>query len=486
MVTERLTLRGPASTTVITYPTVQTPRPDALIMRGSQREGSRTGRARAVLSVLSSLRPLRQRDFALVWSAALISNVGSWMQTVAVGVLVTARTGQPGWTGLVAAAAFVPIGLLSPVGGMLADRLDRRRWLLITTVGEAGFASALTVLAATGRASPAVVTLLVFAGGAMAAVGFPAYQAMLPDLVPTADLGAAISLSSTQFNLGRVVGPALAGLAIVAGGYSWAFAINAASFAAVVIALLFVRVPPMIRPDQPEPVLRRLVEGARATIANPACRFSVVVISIVAVTASPFIALVPAVALTVFNSTAAGTSVLITAQGVGAVLGALSLTPLVRRFGRRQILLAHLIAVCLLLIGYGSAPALWVGAVAIALVGASYIGVLAGCNTIIQLHAPPAFRGRILGVYMMALGIGYPLGALVQGAIANRVGVRAVTIGGAAVLLGLVVMLWSRHVPAGLDREASDCTDIQGGEPLTSISRPTVAPISGRCRDLSS
>src|SRR5487761_1683332 len=103
--------------------------------------------------MLSALGPLKYRNYLLIWSAALLSNIGSWMQTVAVGVLVTARTGKPGWTGLVAAAAFLPIGLLSPLGGAVADRLDRRRWLLVTTLGETGFAVALTLLAATGRAS---------------------------------------------------------------------------------------------------------------------------------------------------------------------------------------------------------------------------------------------------------------------------------------------------------------------------------------------
>ena len=388
--------------------------------------------------MLSALRPLRYRNYALIWSAALLSNIGSWMQTIAVGVLVTAKTGRPGWTGLVAAAAFLPIGLLSPLGGAMADRVDRRWWLFATTVGETLFATALAVLAATGHATPAAVTILVFFGGAMAAIGFPAYQAMMPSLVPTDELGSAISLSSAQFNLGRVIGPALAGLAIVAGGYSWAFGLNAASFLAVLIALCFVRLPPVARPATTESLRHRLVAGARATMQNPAARLAVILIAIVALTASPFIALVPAVALKAFHSKATGTSVLVTAQGVGAVLGALALTPLARRFGRSKLLLADLIAVCVALVAYGLAPSLWVGAAAIVLVGGTYIGVLAGCNTMIQLHAPEQLRGRMLGIYMMALGLFYPIGALVQGAVANVVGIRAVTAGGAVLLLAVV------------------------------------------------
>jgi MFS family permease len=133
---------------------------------------------------LSSFRPLRSRNFALVWSAALVSNVGSWMQTVALGYVITARTHQPLWTGLVAAAAFLPMGLLAPVGGALADRLDRRRWLIVTTVAEACFAAVLAVLAAAGHAPPLALVGVAFLGGVAAAIGFPTYQAMLPDLVP--------------------------------------------------------------------------------------------------------------------------------------------------------------------------------------------------------------------------------------------------------------------------------------------------------------
>ncbi len=388
------------------------------------------------------------------------------MQTVAVGVFVTARTGRPGWTGLVAGAAFLPIGLLSPLGGVMADRVDRRIWLFATTVGETVFAAGLTVLAATGRATPAIVTLMVFGGGAMAAVGFPAYQAMLPDLVPQPELGSAISLSSAQYNLGRVIGPVLAGLTIVAGGYSWAFAVNAGSFVAVLVALCFVKLPAVMPNGGSTSLRSRLVEGGRETFRNPTTRLAVVLISMVALTASPFIALIPAVAIKAFASKAAGTSVLITAQGLGAVVGALALTPLIQRYGRRRVLIADLAAVCVFLVGYGLAPHLSLGAVFLVMVGGAYIGVLAGCNTIIQLYAPPALRGRMLGIYMMALGVLYPVGAIAQGAIANVVGIRAVTVGGALGLLVLVTTIVPKLIPDELDgaQMARDAATIRAGE----------------------
>ncbi len=434
--------------------------------------------------MFSALSPLRHRNYSLIWAAALLSNVGSWIQTVAVGVFVTARTHQPGWTGLVAAAAFLPNGLLSPVGGLMADRMDRRAWLFLTTLGEVAFAVTLTLLAATGSATPILVTLLVFGGGAMSAVGFPAYQAMLPDLVPRGELGPAISLSSAQYNLGRVIGPAIAGIAIVAGGYEWAFGINAASFLAVLVALLLVRLPPAERHGRGAGLAERLGEGMQAVLQTPQARLAVILISVVALTASPFIALIPAMALKAFGSAEAGTSVLVTAQGVGAVSGALALTPLTRRFGRRRMLLGDLGAVCVFLLAYGVAPSLWLGAVSLALVGACYIGVLAGLNTIVQLYAPAKLRGRMIGIYMMALGILYPVGALVQGALAGWIGTRLVTVLGALVLAVLLVSLLGRRIPRELEGAISPpiLSEEGAAPPETSLQLPEATDDDSRGR----
>ncbi len=391
---------------------------------------------------LSSFRPLRSRNFALVWSAALVSNVGSWMQTVALGFVITARTHNPLWTGLVAAAAFLPMGLLAPLGGALADRLDRRRWLITTTVAEACFAAALAVLAATGHAQPAVLVGVAFLGGVSAAVGFPTYQAMLPDLVPRDDLLGAVSLSSAQFNLGRVIGPALAGLVLVVGSDAWAFAVNAVSFGAVVVALAFVRLPaPTRRPLPGEYMVRRIVDGARVAAAEPGCRSAILLIAIVALIGSPFIGLVPAVAIDGLHRGAAATSALVTGQGVGAVVGALALAPLARRWGRRRLLVGALFAFPGAIAGYGAAPSLVTATLAIVVVGACYIGVLTGLNTVVQLRAPEQARGRVLGLYMMALGTVYPVGLVIQGAIAGHIGIRAVTVASGALLVAVMAAL---------------------------------------------
>lgn len=401
---------------------------------------------------LASLRPLRSRNFALVFTSALISNLGSWMQTVALGVLVFDRTGRPGWAGLVAAAGFVPIGLLAPVGGALADRLDRRRWLIATTLAETLFALLLALLAAVHHDPPVVLVVLSFLGGASGAIGFPAYQAMVPDLVPAEDLLGAVSLSSAQYNLGRVIGPALAGLVLLSQNFALVFAINAVSFGAVVVALCFVHLPPPVHQPGASSMVGRIAEGVRAARAEPGCRSAIAWISVVALLASPFIALVPAMAHVVRPAgwtLGSATAALVTAQGIGAVAGALALPSLAQRFGRATVLRAVLFLLPVLLCGYALAPGMAAAVVLFVLVGAGYICVLSGLNTVVQLRAPAASRGRILSIYMMALGLIYPLGAVLQGQVADVRGVRTVTVAG-AVLLFLVVVAVAVVRPAGL------------------------------------
>jgi MFS family permease len=395
----------------------------------------------------SAFRPLRSRNFALVWAAALVSNIGTWMQTVAVGVLVTDLTGQARWTGLVAAAAFIPSGLLGPIGGAVADRLDRRRWLLLTTIGETALAVVLAVLAAAGEASPGMVTLVVFAGGCMASLGFPAYQAMLPDLVERDDLLGAISLGSAQYNFGRIIGPALAGALISLGSYSLAFAVNAVSFGAVVIALLLVRLPVRPAVESTARLWARIAEGARTAAAEPGCRAAITLIAVTALLVSPFIALVPAFAQVLLGGSEAATATLVTAQGIGAVAGALAQAPLADRFGRRRVLTADLLAAPCAVAVYALMPNVASAAVALMVVGAAYIGVLSGLNTVVQLRAPDGMRARVLSIYMLALGVVYPIGAVAQGALADRIGLRLVTAGGALLLLGLVLVLRWRRSP---------------------------------------
>ena len=386
-----------------------------------------------------SLAPLRHRSFALLWAGAFTSNVGTWMETVGVGILVTTTTHQAGWTGLVAAAAFVPNAFLGPLGGALADRLPRRRVLLTTTAVQTALAATLTLLAATDNAHPGVVALIVLGAGCAMALGFPSYMALLPDLVPRDDLPGAVALSSAQWNLGRVIGPALAGVVIGFGGFEWAFGFNTLSFLAVIAVVLSLRLPPPA-PVQEASIFASIRAGARFARADPGLRVVISYMALNSLLAAPFIALVPAVALKVFGNGDFGTALLVTAQGVGAVLMGLSLGPLFARFGSRRVLVGVLGGLPIALLAYAAAPNLAAGVVTIFAVGFLYLGALSSFTTIAQLRAPAELRGRVLSLLMVLLGTLYPLGSVLQGAIADRVGLR-VTTAGAAVLMAAALLL---------------------------------------------
>ena len=383
------------------------------------------------------LAPLRHRQFLLVWLGAFVSNIGTWMETIAVGVLVTEVTGKSGWTGIVAAAGFLPLGLLAPVGGALADRLDRRRLFIVTTTIEAVLATVLTVMAASGTPSPGAVTLIVLMTGCVAALGFPAYQAVLPDLVPQDELLAAVALGQAQFNLGRVIGPALAGVVIHLGGYAWAFGVNAASFGAMILSALALRLPPVERTVQP--VWHAVREGWGFARREPGVRLALMTLAVVGVLASPFIGLVPAMAEFAFHEPDIGTAVLVTAQGVGAVAAGVSIGVLAGRFGRRSVLVASVLLLPVALVAYAAAPNLWFGTLAILFVGALYLAQFSSLGAVMQLRAPRELRGRVSSLFMVVLGTSYPLGLAVQGWLGDRVGLRWVT-GGAAVLLGAILV----------------------------------------------
>jgi len=391
---------------------------------------------------VSPFRPFRHRAFATIWTGSFVSNIGTWMETVAIGVYVTQATGQAAWTGTVAALTYVPTVLLGPFGGALADRFDRRRFLVAVTLFQTLLATLLTVLAATDRLSVAAVATIVLLAGCAFAVAMPAVQAMTPDLVGNDDLLGAMSLGAAQYNLGRVIGPALAGLVITAGGLAWAFGFNVVSFGAVLLALAVIRIPPMARTDGPPArVLRTIADGVVAARRDPGIRTALLLLVATTFLVSPFIGLVPAVAIKVFDQGASGTAALVTAQGVGAVSAALAAAPLAARLGRRRLLVAALLAVGPAAVLYGLAPSFPLAVAAIAVLGFVYLAVLSGTSTVCQLRAPRGLRARIASLFMLGVGGGHALGLVVQGWLGDRVGLPVVTAVTGLLLLGIVVTL---------------------------------------------
>ena len=421
------------------------------------------------MELARSLAPFRHRAFARVWIGAFVSNVGTWMETIAVGVLVTEQTDQALWGGLAMVAGFVPMAVLSPVGGALADRIHRRQLLLMTVSGQLVMATLLTILAIADVTPPGLVVLIVFGTGCVQALGFPAYQAILPDLVPTDDLVGAVALSSAQWNLGRVVGPLAAGVAIAVGGYPWAFGINAASFVAVIVAIAPLRLPRPSGRSHPS-ILGSIREGLRFVGRDPGLRVVVGYMALNTLLAAPFIALVAPMAVKVFDSGAGGTAALVTAQGLGAVVMALSLGVLANRFGPRRVMIAVLWLLPPALALYGLAPTLPVAVVAIFIVGFLYLGALSSFTSIGQLRSPSHVRGRVMSTLMVILGTLYPLGSLIQGATADRVGLRTTTVAAATILAGVLLAARTARPALAdeLDGPAAEGALIQDGDEGTS------------------
>ena len=396
---------------------------------------------------LISFAPLRHREYALLWTGAFVSNIGTWMESIALGIYVQDHTGQAAWTGTVAAAAFLPIAFFSPIGGALADRYPRRLLMIATSLLQTGLATLLTVLFVIGNPSAPIITLIALGNGVAAALGFPSFQAMLPDLVPVEDLPGAIALSSAQYNLGRVIGPAIAGVVITVGGYAWAEGANAVSFLAVVAVMLVITLPPPAA-ERRETFFRSIADGFRFVRGEPGLRITALAMCLNTFLAAPFIALVPTMALEVLHSGKVGTAVLITAQGIGAVLMAFSLGTLVERHGKRRVLMTLMGALPIALVAYAGAPDLALAAVALFAVGLLYLGALSSFTTIAQLRVPPEIRGRVLAVFTVILGSLYPLGSIVQGKIADHIGLRGTTMGAAALMA--IVMLATRALRPGI------------------------------------
>jgi MFS family permease len=393
---------------------------------------------------MGSLAPLRHRPFALFWTGAFVSNIGTWMETVAVGILVTRATDQAGWAGLVAAAGFAPGAVLGPVGGALADRYPRKRVLIGTSAAQLLFAGTLCLLAARGDAAPGAVALVVLGAGCANALGFPSYQSMLPDLVPESEVVSAVGLSSAQWNLGRVIGPALAGLVIAAGGdrwgYTWAFAINTVSFLAVIVVVAVLPLPGP-RGGPVLPIRTAIREGFRFSWREPGLRAVMTYMAMNSFLAAPFIALVAPMALQVLDAGKGGVSALVTAQGIGAVVVAVSLGSLAERYTPRRVLDAALWLLPVTLVVYALSPGIAFATLAIFAVGGCYLGALSSFTSIAQLRAPAEIRGRVLSVLNVLLGTLYPLGSVMQGSLADHVGQRATTAGAAVLLFALVALM---------------------------------------------
>ena len=396
----------------------------------------------------ASLAPFRSRNFRLMWSGALLSNIGTWMEAVGLSYYVAHTTGKASLSALVGAAGFLPNGVLGPIGSAMADRWSRRRLLVVGSALSAIVAAILAVWVGGGTATPLGIAGLSFVAGCIGAFTFPSFQSILPDLVDRQNLIAGVGLSNAQWNLGRIIGPSFAAIAISVGGIGTALWCNAISFLAVIVAVALVKVPQ--RPGDRRPIFGALADGLRFAVAHPVMRRMLVVMVMTIAIASPFIAFVSQMATNVLHGDAKATSVLVTAQGVGAVAAAFTLGSVTKRLGSSAVMFGAVGVLCPALFAYGLAPRLWLAAPMLTVVGLSYGYAFTSFASVSQQAAPDDMRGRVLAVNFLVLGIMFPVGTLIQGQIADTVGLRWTTAGsGVALAFGLLVMApWQRRAAA--------------------------------------
>jgi MFS family permease len=396
-------------------------------------------------------RALRHRNFQLFFSGQLISLIGTWMQTVAQSWLVYRLTGSGLLLGSVGFASQIPVFLVAPLGGITADRGNRQRIVIATQTASMILAFILAALTLTNRVHVWHIFVLAALLGVVNAFDIPGRQSFLVDMVGKEDLMNAIALNSSMFNGARVIGPAVAGVLVARLGEGWCFFANGVSYIAVIVGLMLMRVSAPARASAKTPPLEHLIEGFQFVRRTAPIRALMILLGVVSVTGMPYVVLMPIFAdkilhrggqefATLIGSHDLGAvrlGILMGAAGVGALLGALTLA---MRSGTKG--LGRWVAVCcagfgVSLILFALSWSFWLSVILLLPVGYFIMLQMASSNTLIQVMVPDELRGRAMAVYsMMFMGMA-PVGALLGGALSDRLGAPlTVAIGGLASVFG--------------------------------------------------
>ena len=392
-----------------------------------------------------TLAAFSYRDFRVLWLGAFTSTVGTWMQKVAQSWLVFELTKSSLYLGLDDFLAQLPILLFTMIGGVMADRHDRRRTLIGSQYVQMACAFTLAALVFSGRVVVWHILALSFAAGSAQAFGGPAYQSLVPSLVARKDLPNAIALNSIQFNLARAVGPVLAGAALAAWGTAACFTLNGLSFLVVIVALMSLgvrHIPPATRGS----VLAELRGGLSYTRGEPSIIALTALASITTFLSAPLLTLLPVFASEVIGEGIGAYSRMMAFHGVGAVAGALIVAWLgkFRHMGRTLLIVQ--LAMGGVLAGFAASRNLWLSSGLLLLAGGGLMVVFSLSASLIQLLVPDRLRGRVVSIYMVAFRGGMPLGSLASGYLATLIGAQTViAING--VLLVIVALYFLARSP---------------------------------------
>jgi MFS family permease len=384
------------------------------------------------------LRALESRDFRIFWTGQLVSLVGTWMQTVGQAWLVLSLTNSAFRLGLISSLQFLPLLCLSFLGGVIADRLPKRRLIMATQTALMLQAFTLAVLVWTGHVQYWHVAVLALLLGVANALDMPARQAFVAELVPRPMLMNAIALNSASFNAARVVGPAVAGLLVARYGVGTAFFLNGLSFIAVLGALLAVQAEGQPRPHGGATVVEQILEGVRYALRTPQVALILGLVLVVSVFLFNFNVLVPLLARQVLGVGAHGFGLLMATFGAGALAGALLLAVSTRSRPAMTFIVGSAVVLASATALMGTVRHLGAAAALLFVIGLSGIAFMASCNTTLQITAPDELRGRTMSLYTLAFAGTTPFGALLVGTIAERWGVPvAFLVGGSFGLAGV-------------------------------------------------
>ncbi len=393
-------------------------------------------------AVASTWSPLRNPIFRALWIATVVSNIGTWMHNVGAAWLMTSLAPSPTMVALVQAATSLPVFLVGLPAGALADMVDRRRFLLVTQAWMVVAAAALGVLTLADMVTPWGLLVLTFALGLGAAMNAPAWQAIVPELVPRAELHAAIALNSIAFNIARVIGPALGGLVIASLGSGAVFLLNAVSFLGVMIVLYRWQRSPEESHVPAEHITGAIRAGLRYVRHAPALRAVLVRSGVFILCGSALWALLPLLARSELGLDATEYGILLGSLGAGAIAGAVVLARIRLRLASDPLVAGAtvLFAAATLLLASTRNFALLCGVMALA--GMAWMALMSTLNVAAQTTVPAWVRARAMAVYLLLFQGGMAVGSTLWGAVATHVGIPLALLGAAlGLIVGLAVMV---------------------------------------------
>jgi predicted MFS family arabinose efflux permease len=388
---------------------------------------------------------LRYRDFRLLWIGAFLSTTGTWMQTIAQGWLVLEMTNSPFLLGVDGFLATGPMIVFSLFGGVIADRIERRKIMLFSQYLQMSFALILAALIWGGNVQVWHIFLLSFLTGSAQSFSGPAYISLLPLLVKREDVPNAIAMNSMQFNLARVIGPIFAGAALLAWGPAICFTVNGLSFFAVIVALLLIRSPAMRPSDGKAGWFEDMREGFRFVTSRPKLLKLTFLAFAGTFLGMPIITFLPVVAKSIFGLKANGYAWMMTTYGIGSVTGALVIAATAHAAKKGKMALELQLAFACLLIGFAFSRSLPLSLVIAFFAGICIVGVIALYSSLVQLTASDDMRGRVMSIFMLAFRGGMPLGNLLAGYVAQRWSITVALAVNGTVLAAVAVFFIARR-----------------------------------------